>query len=127
MGVKFTQKGKLTNASKWLQKSRNNEIKNIFKAYGEVGVTALMEATPKDSGETAYSWEYRIVENAKGVELIFVNNAHPELKVNLAMLIQLGHATGTGGYVPPVDYIRPAILPIYKKAGEELLRRFADL
>lgn len=127
MRVKYTQKGKFENASKWLQKARNNEIKNILKTYGEAGVTALMEATPKRSGETAYAWEYRIVENSKGIELVFVNNAHPELEVNLAMLIQLGHATGTGGYVPPVNYIRPAIFPIYKKAGEELLRRFTEL
>ena len=127
MGVRFTQKGKFENASKWLQKSRNSAIKYAFRTYGEAGVTALMEATPKRSGETAYAWEYRIVENSKGIELVFVNNAHPELEVNLAMLIQLGHATGTGGYVPPVNYIRPAIFPIYKKAGEELLRRFTEL
>ena len=125
MGVEFAQKGDFKNAMKWLDAGRSlNNAESILRKYGNSGVAALRNATPKDSGETAYGWEYRIEKSQNGVELLFVNNAHPELSVNLALLIQLGHATRNGGYVPPVNYIRPALMPILKAAGEELTRGY---
>lgn len=125
MRVDFTQKGDFKNAMKWLDSGRTlNGVESILRKYGSSGVAALRNATPRDSGETAYGWDYRIKKSQNGVELIFVNNAHPELSVNLAMLIQLGHATKNGGYVQPVNYIRPALMPILKAAGEELARRY---
>ena len=125
MKISFTQKGDFSNAINFLSRGRTkNDARAIFEKYGASGVTALRNATPKDSGETAAGWEYKIVDENGSLELIFYNVAHPELSVNLAMLIQLGHATRNGGYVPPVNYIHPAIAPIFKAAGEELVRRY---
>ena len=124
MRVTFDSKGDFENAIKFLGKCTNMEQKSILEKYGKIGVESLRANTPKRSGETAAGWGYRINQNGnKNLELEFFNRAHPELNVNLAVLIQLGHGTRTGGYVPPVNYIQPVMTPIYKAVGEELVRR----
>ena len=124
MRVTFDSKGNFENAIKFLGKCTNMEQKSILEKYGKIGVESLRANTPKRSGETAAGWDYRINQNSnKNLELEFFNRAHPELNVNLAVLIQLGHGTRTGGYVPPVNYIQPVMTPIYKAVGEELVRR----
>lgn len=124
MRVTFDSKGNFENAIKFLGKCTNMEQKSILEKYGKIGVESLRANTPKRSGETAAGWDYRINQNGdKSLELEFFNRAHPELNVNLAVLIQLGHGTRTGGYVPPVNYIQPVMTPIYKAVGEELVRR----
>lgn len=124
MRVTFDSKGNFENAIKFLGKCTNMEQKSILEKYGKIGVESLRANTPKRSGETAACWDYRINQNGnKSLELEFFNRAHPELNVNLAVLIQLGHGTRTGGYVPPVNYIQPVMTPIYKAVGEELVRR----
>ena len=124
MRVTFESKGEFENAIKFLGKCTNMEQRSILEKYGKIGVESLRANTPKRSGETAAGWDYRINQNGnKSLELEFFNRAHPELNVNLAVLIQLGHGTRTGGYVPPRNYIQPAMTPIYKAVGEELVRR----
>lgn len=124
MKVTFDSKGDFDNAIKFLGKCTNMEPRSILEKYAKIGVESLRANTPKRSGETAAGWDYRIIQNGnKNLEVEFYNHAHPELNVNLAVLIQLGHGTRTGGYVPPVNYIQPAMNPIYKAVGDELVRR----
>lgn len=124
MKVTFESKGDFENAIKFLGKCTTMEQRSILEKYGQVGVAALRANTPKRSGATAAGWDYQIIQNGNSsLELAFFNHAHPELSVNLAVLIQLGHGTRTGGYVPPRNYIQPAMNPIYKAVGEELVRR----
>ena len=124
MKVTFDSKGDFGNSIKFLGKCTKMEQRSILEKYAQIGVGALRANTPKRSGQTAAGWDYRIIQNGnKNLEVEFFNNAHPELSVNLAVLIQLGHGTRTGGYVPPVNYIQPAMTPIYKAVGEELVRR----
>lgn len=79
--------------------------------YGARGVEALKAATPVDSGKTADSWQYEIKRTKNTTELDF-NNDNVNNGVNVAVLLQYGHGTGTGGYVPGKDYINPAIQPV---------------
>ena len=79
--------------------------------YGAQGVEALKAATPVDSGKTADSWQYEIKRTKNTTELDF-NNSNVNDGVNVAVLLQYGHGTGTGGYVPGRDYINPAIQPV---------------
>lgn len=124
MKVSFDSKGDFDNAIKFLGKCTNMEPRSILENYAKIGVESLRANTPKRSGETAAGWDYRIIQNGnKNLEVEFYNHAHPELNVNLAVLIQLGHGTRTGGYVPPVNYIQPAMNPVYKAVGDELVRR----
>lgn len=80
-----------------------------------MGVAALEQATPKETGETAISWKYRIVRGKTFIRIEWYNT---HLDVNgtmIAVLIQYGHGTGTGGYVVGRDYINPAMRPLFDK------------
>lgn len=92
-----------------------------LKKYGERGVAALRDATPKDSGKTAESWSYEI-EQTPGRTAIYWKNSHIENGVNIAVILQYGHGTRTGGFVEGTDYIRPAIRPIFEEMANEVWR-----
>lgn len=87
-------------------------LESILKKYGEQGVKALSEATPKDTGKTAASWSYKISNTSKGFKLDWTNS-NTNQGVNIALIIQYGHGTSTGAYVQGRDYINPALKPIF--------------
>lgn len=86
--------------------------------YGREGVAALSSATPKDSGLTAESWYYEI-ENKNGRAAITFNNSNINDNVPIAIILQYGHGTGTGGWVEGRDYINPAIQPLFDKIAND--------
>jgi hypothetical protein len=83
-----------------------------------MGVNALSAATPEDSGETANSWYYEIVRDGKYWSIIW-GNTHIEQGRPIAVLLQYGHGTRTGGYVEGRDYINPALQPIFDQIATE--------
>ena len=89
--------------------------------YGEKGVSALASATPVDTGKTAESWQYKI-EQTKGSIRIYWTNTNVNNGVPIAIIIQTGHGTGTGGYVQGRDYINPAIRPIFDNIANDVWR-----
>lgn len=111
---------------RFLKNAQQSKIQNILQKYGSIGVTALANATPKDSALTASSWDYKINSNSKGYSLEWYNT-NENRGVNIAILIQYGHGTGTGGYVPPVDYINPAMKPIFDKIAEDIWKEVSNL
>lgn len=100
-------------------------IDSILRKYGKIGVDALMHATPIDSGRTAQSWDYEI-EYGDGSAKIIWTNSNINDNVSVAMILQYGHGTGTGGYVQGIDYINPAMEPVFdnlvKDAWEEVTK-----
>ena len=94
------------------------EIRSILNKYGNKGVAALSAATPKDTGLTASSWEYQISKTGTGYSITW-NNTNVNNGVNIALILQLGHGTGTGGYVQGVDYINPALASIFEQLADE--------
>lgn len=117
MHVSFETQGNFQKIIEKLLGFQNRDARAALSEIGRDGVTELERATPRDTGETAASWDYVIHKSFKGLDLGFVNNGHPHLGVNIALLKQVGHGTGTGGYVPPNDYIRPAMNNTFKRAG----------
>jgi hypothetical protein len=114
--IKVTQKGDffyLINFLKRVQ-NRDSEIYAQLKPFAEEGVRALEQATPIDTGKTAKSWSYKIILDKKTTTIVWEND-NVESGNNVAILLQYGHATGTGGYVNGYDYINPAIRPIFDK------------
>ena len=90
-----------------------------LRRYGEAGVAALEEATPKDTGITAGSWSYEV--SAKdGNYTIYWRNSSTNDGVNIALLIQYGHGTGWGRYVKGIDYINPALQGVFKDMADEI-------
>ena len=116
--IRFKHKGDFRNTESFFKKVRSRKQLGILEKYGQLGVEALASATPKDSGETAASWGFEIVNTNAGYS-IFWTNSHINKGVNIAVILQYGHGTGTGGYVNGIDYINPAIRPIFERIANE--------
>lgn len=120
--ISVDNSGSFKNLEDFLNRVSGGKLYANLNRYGQQGVDALRSATPIDSGLTAESWGYRVIKSARnpGIEWF---NTHEEDGVNIAILIQYGHGTGTGGYVTGVDYINPAIRPIFDKIVEDIWRQ----
>ena len=116
--IRITSKGDFNKTFRFLKKMDNLQINSILDKYGKMGVEALANATPKDSGTTASSWGYEITTTDRGATLYWTNT-NQNRGVYIAVILQYGHGTGTGGYVQGVDYINPAIRPVFDKIAEE--------
>ncbi len=116
--IRVNQKGDFKNLSSFLEKSKEVFNLGILDKYGREGVAALQETTPKDTGETSQSWFYKISRNNGIVSLSF-HNSNQNNGIPIAIILQYGHATGNGGYVEGIDYINPALQPIFNKIAEE--------
>lgn len=117
--IRFKHRGNFNKIEKWFNRISRHEYLNILNRYGNVGVQVLAAATPVDTGKTAASWEFEI-EHGRGKTTIYWINTHMNDGVNIALILQYGHGTGTGGYVYGKDYINPAIKPIFDKIAEDL-------
>lgn len=117
--IGIRQKGDFKNLSSFLEKSKEAFNIGILDKYGKQGVAALQAATPRDSGKTAESWYYEIYRDNSTVSLTF-HNSNIVKGVPIAIILQYGHATGTGGYVEGIDYINPSLRPILDKIAEEV-------
>lgn len=112
--ISFRHKGDFSKLTEFLENSMNNEIVDVdvLDIYGQAGVAALASATPIDSGLTASSWYYEIERGKKSISISF-HNSNIQNGVPIAVILQYGHGTGTGGWVQGRDYINPAIQPIF--------------
>lgn len=123
MRITISSTGEFKNAINWLQKTSKKVPTTSLNAIGKQGVNALRGATPKGAtGQTAGGWNYKIKRTGYGADVVWYNTAHPGESVNIAKIIQLGHGTGTGGYVPPIDYINPALSGVFSNAGDVIAR-----
>ena len=116
--IRITSKGDFNNTFRFLNKMSKFQINKILEKYGQMGVSALASATPVDSGKTAESWGYEISIGKEGAT-IYWTNTNQNKGVYIAVILQYGHGTGTGGYVQGIDYINPAIRPVFDKIAEE--------
>jgi hypothetical protein len=119
--ITITEKGDFSNVERYLSRLSRAEQFATLSKYGSLGVNALSNATPTDSGRTAESWSYTI-EQRPGYYSIRWHNSNVRDGIPIAVLIQYGHGTGTGGYVQGRDYIMPAIRPIFDQILAEAMR-----
>jgi hypothetical protein len=116
--ITFKQKGDFSKLTSFLERAKNAvKIGNLDK-YGKEGVAALSSATPIDSGLTASSWYYEIVNKNGSITLEF-KNSNIQNGVPIAIILQYGHGTRNGGWVQGRDYINPAIQPLFDKIANE--------
>ena len=116
--ISFRQKGDFSKLSRYLERAKEAVKVGILDKYGREGVAALASATPTDSGKTAASWEYEIIRQNGSVSIVF-KNTNVNKGINIAVILQYGHGTGTGGWVQGRDYINPAIQPIFDRIADE--------
>lgn len=119
--ITFRQKGDFKKLTRFLERAKEAVRLGDLDKYGREGVAALSSATPVDSGLTASSWYYRI-ENKNGIAKISFYNSNIQNGVPIAIIVQYGHGTGTGGWVEGRDYINPAIQPVFDEIAESVWR-----
>ena len=124
--ITIKQKGNFEKVTSWLEKLKEIFRLGILNKYGRMGVDALSAATPVDSGLTASSWSYEIQNDGNSASLSFYNS-NVNKGVNIAIILQYGHGTGTGGWVQGRDYINPAIQPIFDQLAEELWKEVTSV
>lgn len=123
--IKFRSKGNFKRTEKFLKKSLGKNWRSILDKYGRQGVEALSRATPKESGQTASSWGYEIKQEGSAISIIW-NNSHVNKGVNIAVILQYGHATRHGGYVQGRDYINPALRPVFDQLADACWKEVLD-
>ena len=124
--ITFRHKGDLSKAQRYLERVKGAARLGILDKYGREGVNALASATPIESGETASSWSYEVTHDSRGATLTF-SNSHINQGVVIAIILQYGHGTGTGGWVEGRDYINPAIQPVFDKLANEAWKEVTKL
>ena len=117
--ITFEDKGSFKGLEEFLKRNSKGEVFAKLEQYAQEGVAALAAATPTDSGLTAASWTYEVQRKVGRYSIIF-KNTHVVSGVNVAILIQYGHGTGTGGYVEGYDYINPIIIPLFQRIADDV-------
>ena len=116
--------GDYSKVTRYLERIKEAIGLGLLDKYGRRGVDVLRAATPVDTGLTADSWSYEIQNDGKTATISFTNS-NVNRGVNIAIILQYGHATGTGGWVEGRDYINPAIQPILRLLNYNLTIRIS--
>ena len=119
MGISFSTSGSFNNTERFLKSIQKLNISTILHQAGAKGVAALSAATPKDSGLSAGSWDYTVEQTRSSATITWINT-DVEGGFPVAIMLQYGHGTGTGGYVAGRDYINPAMRPIFDQIAESV-------
>lgn len=119
MPIVITHKGDFIKTLRFLRKLRSKKFYDKLSKYGQLGVDALREATPKDTGKTSESWSYQINITGSSATITW-SNSNQNRGLYIAVLIQYGHGTKNGGYVQGRDYINPAMKPVFDKIAKDI-------
>ena len=123
--ISVSSRGGFSKTEAFLRRARDLKIQ-ILRRYGEEGVRALSLATPKDTGETASSWYYQIKEDKTSTTIEWLNR-HVEDGVPIAVILQYGHGTNGGGYVEGIDYINPAMRPLFEEIANSVWKEVSRI
>ena len=124
--ITFESKGSFGKTETFMHKVLNYNFMQRMNKYGEMGVAALSSATPVESGKTARSWGYKVVPKKNSIAIVWTN-ANIVNGVPIAIILQYGHGTGTGGFVQGIDYINPAMKPVFDKISQDFWREVSSL
>lgn len=119
--IKIKHRGNFNKLEKFLARMAKKEYLNVLDKFGQEGVEALSKATPIDSGETSNMWKYTL-EIGPTQTGIYWYNDNENKGVNIAIILQYGHGTNNGGFVQGIDYINPAMAPIFEAMAEAAWR-----
>lgn len=121
MKISWSTSGSFGRTEKFLNRITSGNIYRSLQPLAARGTAALRGATPVDSGVTANSWSHEVVVSGRGATISW-KNTNTNGGVNIAIILQYGHGTGTGGYVAGRDYINPAIRPIFDEIANAVWR-----
>lgn len=119
--VSLSWQGDYRATRRWMDKMEAGSVADVLRSCGEKGIEALSAATPVRTGKTAASWGFEAKTSSKGVTLTWTNS-NVVNGVPIAIILQYGHGTGTGGYVHGRDYINPAMRPVFDEIESRISR-----
>lgn len=125
--LSISAKGDFSKTLSWLKRLKFEKLMDKLKMYGDQGVIALSNATPKRTGLTAGSWSYEIEQTKTSITITWKNSNMARDAIPIALLIQYGHGTRTGGYVQGIDYINPALKPVFEEITENVWKEITTL
>jgi len=115
--ISISSEGSWDKTDRFLRAMQKLNVDGVIAAAAQRGVAALAQATPRDSGLSANSWGFEITREKNSVVINWTNsdveNGYP-----VALMIQYGHGTGTGGYISGKDYINPAMRPVFDEIAD---------
>jgi hypothetical protein len=120
--INVTSSGSFNNVERFLKNMLRRNFGPDLHRYGQRGVDALARVTPYDTGLTSRSWDYRIIDTGGQIGITWFNTNTPN-GAPIAVMLQYGHGTGTGGWVAGYDYINPAMRPIFDEIAEEIWKK----
>lgn len=111
--------GNFRKTERFLDFAKKMNVRSKLEHYGEKGVKLLADATPVDTGVTAASWSYEIVERPGHISIIWKNSSASN-NIPIVILIRYGHATRNGGYVEGNDFMTPVVNKVFKEMADTI-------
>jgi hypothetical protein len=120
--ISMTVRGSFDKTEKFLKDMADmpSTILRVANSEAQKGVEALIAATPRDSGLAASSWGYKVVQNKRSITIVWTNTDLENGGYPVAIMLQYGHGTGSGGYVQGRDYINPAMKPVFESIANNV-------
>ena len=127
--ITITNHGSFKFTDKFLKHFSERWFERRLMKYGEMGVEALMNATPIDTGKTAASWDFEIVKRDGIYSIVWTNNnlSEGDSGPPVVVLLYYGHVTKQGGYVEGRDFITPAMQPIFDEIANDAWREMIGI
>ena len=123
--IKIIQEGDFSKTMRFFNRVLRKNYRNIIADYANRGIEALQKATPEDSGKTADSWNYEIIDG-DGMTTLYFTNSNTQNGVNVAVLLIYGHGTRNGGYVVGIDFVTPALRPIFQELADKIWKEATE-
>lgn len=119
MSIEISSRGNFSKTYTFLNRGYAWIFSKVLDHYGAVGVEALENATPKRSGKTASSWSYEVIRNKNQVSITWTNS-NENKGIPIVVLIQYGHGMPNGTYVEGIDFINPAMRPVFEQIADSI-------
>ena len=123
--IKIKHKGNFNNFERFCNRVLKRDYLNVIEKYAEIGVNALKEATPVESGETRDGWGWEL-EDDGSITTLYFTNSEEDNGVNIAILLIYGHGTKNGGYVEGNDFMTPTLRPIFQELANSMWREVTE-
>lgn len=117
--ISFTVSGSFKNTENFLKKLAQGDMYKSLEQLAREGANALASATPIESGLASSSWDFEISRSKRSCTITWTNT-DVENGFPVAVMLQYGYGTGTGGYVQGQDYINPAMRPIFDRIADQV-------
>lgn len=117
--ITFETKGDFKFTMRFLKKISSVAFYKKLEQYAKEGVEALANATPKKTGDLSLRYSYEIDVGMDSTTITW----HNDKTINgqsLVLMLNYGHGTRNGGWVNGLNFVDPAMAPVFEKMAENL-------